>query len=204
MQREQIPVSRQMNRDESSCAGRREYKFSIKWPITFWSRQNWTLILQCPALSCFLDDVREREAGIKCSCLDAGQSFSTLHYCKWLHQVFPTEKLHGHSGTWKGSLADRMSCPDLIPVLLSMQKKQQGITTIVLQPGTKSKVSESNWWKIAEFPVGPSDEKVSDPSDLFVPAPSQTSWHSINTALQRHCFYLGVKKQRGGSQVLLL
>lgn len=55
-----------------------------------------------------------------------------------------------------------------------------------------------------QCPVGPLDQNRSDPSDLFAAAPSQNPQHSTNTALQRPCFYLGVKKQRGGSQVLLL
>lgn len=75
-----------------------------------------------------------------------------------------------------------MRCPDPIPVLLLMQKKQQGVTTAILKPSLRLKVSESNWWKIVEFPVGPLDEKEPDPSDLFVPAPSQTPWRSINAA----------------------
>lgn len=92
------------------------------------------------------------------------------------------KKLHRHSGTWKGSLADQPSCPELIPVLLLMQKKQQGVTTIILKPGLKLKVSESNRWKTLEFPVRPLDDTESDPSDLSVPAPSHASWHSISTA----------------------
>lgn len=57
-----------------------------------------------------------------------------------------------------------------------------------------------------EFPIRSLDEEESDPGDprdLCVPAPPQ---HPISTARQRqhHRCYLGVKKQRGGSQVLLL
>lgn len=79
-----------------------------------------------------------------------------------------------------------MSCPDLIPVLLLMQKKQQGITAITLTPGMKLKVSGSNWWKTVEFPVRPRDEKGSDPSGLFVPAPPHFlafNQHRVTAAL---------------------
>lgn len=48
------------------------------------------------------------------------------------HQVFPKEKPCGRSGMWDfGRLGQ--SCPDLVPVFLVMQRKQQGTTTIILK-----------------------------------------------------------------------
>ena len=76
-----------------------------------------------------------------------------------------------------------LGCPDLIPALLLMQEKEQGTTTLILKPGMKPKVSESNWWNTVEFPVRPLDEKASAPSDLLAPAPSQPPQHSTNAAL---------------------
>lgn len=102
----------------------------------------------------------------------------------------------------KGSVADDLGRPVLIPVLLT-RREQQGTATATLTASTE-KGSASNRWKTVGCPVRPLHENGSDPSDLFAPAPPPASRHSTNIALQLPCFYLGVKEQRGGSQVLLL
>lgn len=74
---------RELSEDESlEQLGRKERTQVLRQVTHHPLEQNRALILHCPALSRFLDDERERQAGIKCYCWDAGQSLSTVHYCK--------------------------------------------------------------------------------------------------------------------------